>query len=169
MPLTYSDAGVNREMAAVFYSDAGTVRTIIEAYYSDAGVNRLVWVSTAAITLVGGTVSHTALSPADASATYLLNNTGTETSTPAIISNTWLRSGAAADYDVRATVTAGVTPTGSLTATWLNLGTSRTWQVLNTNNATSTLSATLTIEVRNAATLTVLATATVTLTAEVTL
>ncbi len=41
---------------------------------------------------------------------------------------TWKLSGAAADYDVRVTETGGVgLSSGSATATWLNLGTTREW------------------------------------------
>lgn len=40
--------------------------------------------------------------------------------------HTWLISGAASDYDVRATLNSGALSTGTVGA-WLNLGTSRNW------------------------------------------
>ena len=117
---------------------------------------------------MGGTASHTAIAPANASATYFVNTGGTESSSPAAISNTWLLSGAAADYEVRATLSSGTTPTGgSGLNVWLSLGTSRSWSNANADDFTSTVTSGLTIEVRSAATLAVLDAASVTLTARV--
>lgn len=62
----------------------------------------------------------------------------------------------AASYDVMVTHTGGTAPTGSPTATWLNLGTSRSWSVSapyvgGSNVVTSNLS----VQIRNATTLAV--------------
>lgn len=73
------------------------------------------------VSILGGNVSDTVISPADAAATYFLNSSGSESSTPAAISGTWLISGYAADYDVRATVTDGAVTSGSATGSWLNM------------------------------------------------
>ena len=70
-------------------------------------------------------------------------------------------------YDARATVSSGSggTLTGSATATWLNLGTTRTW-TLSSGTSGLFCSRVLTVEIRDATTLTVLATATITLQVE---
>lgn len=59
------------------------------------------------VSIVGGAVSDIQLTPTDAYATYTLNAAGTEVSSPAAISNTWLITGTGADYEVRATVNSG--------------------------------------------------------------
>jgi hypothetical protein len=65
------------------------------------------------------------------------------------------------NYQVRATLNSGDTPTGSALATWLTVSTFRSW-LLNASAGTL-LTCNLTIEVRDIATSTVQATATVTL------
>lgn len=76
----------------------------------------------------------------------------------------WLTLGTAANYDARWTNVSGAPTTGT-TGTWLNLGTSRSWTMdgpggMGTNVAIGT------VEIRDAATLVVLATATIELDAE---
>lgn len=85
------------------------------------------------------------------------------------IAGEWLISGTASDYEVRATqnLTTGVPP-GAVSGTfgtWQSLGTDRSWFVEVTNPGIGTLNAQLfmTIEIRDASTLTVLATAAITL------
>lgn len=85
------------------------------------------------------------------------------------IAGEWLVSGTASDYEVRATqnLTTGVPP-GTVSGTfgaWESLGTSRSWYVEVTNGGIGILNAQLymTIEIRSASTLTVLATAAITL------
>ncbi len=69
-----------------------------------------------------------------------------------------------AGFDCMLTLNSGTSPTGSALATWLNLGTTRNWQItrggsgVNTNNCT--------VQIRNAVSLTVLDTATVLMTAD---
>lgn len=65
------------------------------------------------------------------------------------------------NYEVRATVAAGTAPAGAALATWLACSTSRSWTL--TSVITQTQSCDLTIEIRNATTLAVLATSTVSL------
>lgn len=66
------------------------------------------------------------------------------------ISGEWLVSGSASSYEVRATLNSGSLTSGT-TGTWLNLGTSRGWAIAGTDGDAS-----LTIEIRDASTLTVL-------------
>lgn len=80
-------------------------------------------------------------------------------------SGTWLMRGAAADYDVRLTQTGGSgTTTGAALATWLTLNFSRGWTLTDTVD-TGSDGFTGTLEIRHAATGTVLASCTVNLTA----
>lgn len=162
MPITYGDAGTNRAITSVTFGDAGTNRAIKEIWYGDAGTNRLVF---AGVNLLGLDPQNTVTSPVDASATYTLTSGGSEQAT-GFASNTWLTAGSAADYEVRATVTSGTLTSGT-TGSWLSLGITRAWNVTRTNNAPGTDAATITVEIRLAATGTVLATVTVTMTATV--
>lgn len=164
MPITYGDAGTSRNLVALTYCDGGTNRTITEAWYGDGGTNRLVF---SAVNLLGLDPSSTVTTPTDASATYTLTNAGLEQAT-GLANNTWLSAGAASSYDVRATLSSGALTSGT-TGSWLNLGTTRSWNVTRTNNAPGTDTATLTIEIRDATSLIVLATVTVVITATVVL
>lgn len=69
------------------------------------------------------------------------------------------------NYEVRATLNSGTTPTGTLN-TWLNLGTTREWTL--TASTGNFLTCNLTIEIRDTATSTVRATATLTLESDAT-
>lgn len=69
----------------------------------------------------------------------------------------------AGDYEVRVTAT-GDTPTGSALGTWLALSSTRSWELIASPGGT--LTATLTVEIRDTATATVRDTATVTMTSE---
>ena len=73
---------------------------------------------------------------------------------------------AVANYEVRATVDTGSTPTGSATATWLACSSDRDWTVTDTTFDELVKSSNLTIEVRDAATATVRATCYIDLYAE---
>lgn len=97
-------------------------------------------------------------------ASYEVNSDGKVYDQNGTILETWLLSGAAADYDVRATLVSGNSPTGASLGTWLNLASSHAWQ--ETASLGSIKTCTLTIEIRDATTLTVLDTATVTVTAD---
>lgn len=75
----------------------------------------------------------------------------------------WKQSGAVADFDVYASVVYG-SPSGT-TGTWVNLATTRDWEVTDVAQDGSDETAELTIQIRNASTLAVLTTATITLAA----
>lgn len=63
-------------------------------------------------------------------ATYSVQNDGKVRDHSSNVVETWLESwGSAADYDVRATLQTGTSPSGAALATWLNLGTSRSWSL----------------------------------------
>lgn len=71
-----------------------------------------------------------------------------------------------ANYEVRATKTAGSNPTGSSLATWLSCASDQTWTVTDTTANDIVVYSYLTIEVRDAATLEVKASCSVNLIAE---
>lgn len=63
---------------------------------------------------------------------------------------TWLLVGAASDYEVRATVASGDTPSGSATGSWLGCGTTCEWVLADTTIDEVALEGVLTIELRRA-------------------
>ncbi len=78
-------------------------------------------------------------------------------------SSDWLDFGASSSYEVRATLTSGTLDSGT-TGSWLGLGTTRTWSI--SQGIVGVNSATITVEIRNAATATVVDTAYITIEAE---
>ncbi len=127
----------------------------------------------ARVRVTGGSFSDTTATPFNPSVNYNVLNTGVEswssTSSGSGTLGNWVTptSLAGAAYEVRATVVSGTTPTGSATGSWLSLGTSQSW-ALGTALVT-TVTCQLTIEIRNATSLAVLASGTVNLTATKTL
>jgi hypothetical protein len=109
----------------------------------------------------------TTISPTDSLAQFTLSSAGTYSASESGSSGTWRGGGASSDYDAYWTTTSG-TLSGGTAGAWLNLGTSRTWQKLNTTNGFSTQTCVGTLQIRLAASpFTVLSTTTVTLTAVV--
>ena len=102
-------------------------------------------------------------------ATYTVNTSGIVQKTEGASTTTletWLQAGASSDYEVRATVLSGDTPTGSALATWMALSTSRAWTLTDAVNDGIALTCSLQIEIRDSATGTVQDTATITITSE---
>ena len=102
---------------------------------------------------------------APATATYQVANTGLIKDQDAATLETWLLVGTAAEFDVRATLASGTSPSGSALATWLNCATDRTWSQFNGAVDGSTVSGVILVEIRDASSLTVLDNATVTISA----
>lgn len=71
------------------------------------------------------------------------------------LARAWRFSGASSDYDVFATINSG-TVTGT-TGSWVNLGTTRDWSVTDTTLNGVDVSAQITLQIRSASTLVVLA------------
>lgn len=118
----------------------------------------------ASVQLTDQAVSDAAGGCGTAKATYSVDSNGTIRDHDNTLLETWLLSGASGDYDVRATVEGG-SVTGSSTGSWLSTSVTRGWSVVSTGCG-GVNAATLTIEIRNASTLTVLDSAAVTLDAE---
>lgn len=80
---------------------------------------------------------------------------------------TWLQSGAAGDYEVRATVASGITPAGSAVGTWLDAGVDQEWYVQDAVADGSPAETSLTVELRfKGGSGTILSTATINLSSE---
>jgi hypothetical protein len=88
---------------------------------------------------------------ATSTASFTLNNTGTYVSSGNVSSpsGTWLGSGAASDYECRATVTSGTLTSGTA-GSWLNLGTTRSWSRNDTTAGATPTTVNLTLEIRRA-------------------
>jgi hypothetical protein len=128
------------------------------------------------VSLTNQTVTSNAASPSQATSTYELNSSGVinrivNGSTTAL--GNWLTPASGmSGYDARATQTF-TNSNGTLSpalstgvpSAWLNLGTTRSWQLQTDGSGAGLAARTLTIEIRNTSTLTVLATATITLNA----
>jgi hypothetical protein len=118
------------------------------------------------VALEAHTVSRIVVDPADAYAGLRLNSSGIieERKASYTAFETWLLSGAASDYEVRATLNTGSLTSGT-TGTWLSCGTSREWLCSSTVIGIS--QATLTIEIRRVSDSLILESAAVSLYAEV--
>lgn len=123
------------------------------------------------VQLQGATLSDKLITANDAEVSYRLATTGEEQSyegdggTHADIAD-WLLSGTASDFDARLTVNSGTNPTGDSLATWLGLGTTRTWTLTDTTAGDGVTSNNCTIEIRENASGDVIASATVTMEVE---
>ena len=102
-------------------------------------------------------------------ATYTLNTSGivqkSEGGSTTTL-ETWLLNGAAGDYEARATVSSGDSPTGSALSTWLALSSTRAWTLQDAVVDGIPLTCVLLVEIRDVATNTVQASASITITSE---
>lgn len=124
--------------------------------------------SAAVVSITNQSVTQTAALAANTVAGYRTNASGIaerRNGTDYTTLETWLLSGAAGDYDVRATLTAGALSSGT-TGTWLDMGTSREWYCQDSIVDGTPVTATLTIEIRDGTSLVVLDSATITLSSE---
>lgn len=120
------------------------------------------------VQVVAGSISALTISPADASASVIFNNSGQQQqSVNGSTTNLgpWLLSGSAASFEIFATLNSGTLTSGT-TGAWLNMGSTLTWTTTRTNNAAGTTSGSLTFQIRPVAG-SVAATGNVTLSAQV--
>jgi hypothetical protein len=111
--------------------------------------------------------------PTDSHAGYQLNSdgnaekgTGTTSVSYGAISGQWLLSGLNSAYEVQVTVNSGALTTGT-TGSWMALSTTRNWTCVDTTDGTSTTTANLTVEIRDAVSLDVLTSANIVLKAQI--
>jgi hypothetical protein len=97
-----------------------------------------------------------------ATASYVIASDGKVKNQAGTILESWLLSGSASSFEVRATVTSGTLTSGT-TGSWLACSSDRTWSITNSAANNSTVSVVMTVEIRNASTLVVADSATITL------
>jgi hypothetical protein len=96
-------------------------------------------------------LSHTEISPTNSTVSFTVRSNGQITTVATGTNNgTWLLAGQAADYEIRYTKTSGVVSGGDSTNTWLNLATTRSWNVTETTNGYATEECGGTLEIRMA-------------------
>lgn len=171
MPDIYYQDGANlRHISDVYYQDGASLRTITEVWYQDGGVLRKVWnKNTALVYLENLFQEGTTIPPGTASASVRIKSSGTvqgrANTNPYNTKFVWLLVGSSGDYEVRATLLSGTTPSGSAIGTWLTTSSDRTWSVSSVVGGA--VFSTLLIELRDIATNTIQASATFTIQAEV--
>lgn len=116
-----------------------------------------------AVSIDSRTVLKAGNGSATVSATYSLDSDGNAYDHSGALLELWLDSGAAGDFDVRATLQSGTLTSGT-TGSWLSLALSRTWGA--SASPGQSRSATVLIEIRDANSLTVIDSATITISAE---
>jgi hypothetical protein len=120
-------------------------------------------VTTVTVSINDQSVSDITISPTTAIAAYSINSDGTVRDHDGALLETWLLTGAASSFEVRATLSSGSTPGGTL-GTWLACSTTREWTI--TGSSPVPVSCVLLIEIRNASTMVTLDSASVTMTAQ---
>lgn len=141
----------------------GTAREIKRAFVIDSGGTARLFFSGAVLTLPNTTVSDSTFAPTNPIARFILNSNGNrqEELSGGVVNNlgAWVTpTTLAGNYEARATLISG-TFTSSTFGSWLSLGTSRSWGITRSTNGTSVAS--MTLEIREAATGTVVASATI--------
>jgi hypothetical protein len=161
MPLNMNVSGVRKNITV--WNNVAGVWKRISVKHNVAGV----WKTITSLVSLPATIDVSdARMNTTSSASFTLNNTGTYSSIANVLapSGTWLGSGSASSYDCRATIVSG-TVTSGVVGTWQNLGTSRGWSKNDSTAGFTGESVTLTLEIRDASSLAVVATATLGLTA----
>lgn len=166
--LWVNDAGTARQIREVWVNDAGTARRIQEIWVNDNGTARQVFIGDL-ISIFDRTIVATTVNPGDATARWGLESDGdTVEQLNAVQSDIgdWITPKTnMANYEVRATLNSGTTPSGSSLGSWLVLNNTRSWQLLRTS--IGLVQCQLFVEIRRASDGTVLDSATINLTAEV--
>ena len=89
--------------------------------------------------LLTGTYRNTEVDPADATAYFVLYNTGSaEGGYTSGTAFNWLEGGTAGNYEVYLTTVSGTLSTGPAVDTWHSLGTTRSWSVARLTTGTKT-------------------------------
>lgn len=119
----------------------------------------------ATVVLTDRTVSDGVTDGSTATATFEISSDATVRDQDNTLLETWLTGGAVGDYQVRATLNSGTSPSGSAVGSWLACSSSRSWSISDSPGGAQT-ECELTVEIRDAASPnTVRATATITITA----
>jgi len=168
--IVVDNGGTARQLSRLLIVDGGGVTRDIKRLFvvDGGGVSRLVFQGDV-VAISNRSPSDSASAPNDAQAGYQLNSNGDVeelTGLAPTVSDVgdWITPKVnMANYECRATVQSGSTPTGSATATWLALSSSRFWQILQSGVGTN--ASELLVEIRRVLDGAVVASATITLTA----
>lgn len=171
--LHYQDGASQRNIKFLYYQDGASQRQITEAYYQD-GANLRQWWPPEFVFLSNQTANANRILPDPANAQAQMGvyadgffkrsiNGGANTA----LFQWLLAGGTASNYDVRLTAVSGTTPSGPALATWFNLASNQVWTIVKAGGSVGTVSFTGTLEIRDAATLAILATSTITFNADV--
>lgn len=117
------------------------------------------------VNITNQSVSDSSSTATAATAVYEIDNAGIVQDQDGLTLETWLLSGAAADYDVRATHVSGTVPGGSALGSWLNCGVDNGWNVSNSAQDNSTVNSEIFVEIGYAGSGTAIDSATVHLSA----
>lgn len=163
----YQDDGSLRHVSDIYYQDGASLRTLTEVWYQDGATLRQVWSkSTALVHLENLSQSGRALQPAEAKASIILKTNGwvqgNANTNPYVNKFIWKLVGASSDYQVRATLLSGTPPAGSDLGSWIAMSSDVSWN-LPSGLIIGETSCSLSIEIRDVATLSVQDSATFTL------
>lgn len=121
------------------------------------------------VQLVGATRFDSCVSPCAVNAGFKFNTNGTITDEDNSPETPWWSNapavGIGSNYEIRVTVTAGITPSGGSPGFWHDMASQQVWTV--TRGSVGTDTSTLLVEIRDKATSTVQASGSYTLTAQV--
>lgn len=158
MPFSYHDGTAWRAISALSYHDGTAWRTIQTASYHDGTAWRQVFNSAGPVNQFGGTVYAIKRTGPSAIANVTFNTNGTvsgsispttggsnEASGDRWYSPTTTNIGSS--YWIRATLTAGVTPSSGTMNTWQQLSSARLWENNSGSGATGNKSSTILFEI----------------------
>jgi hypothetical protein len=164
MPVSVNDAGTWKD-AIPYVNDAGTWKPVVEAWVNDAGTWKLSFASAVTIFVPSGSGLTSTSSPTTAICAATFDNSGAYTIDGGG-GGSWMvgLGGVASDYEIMWTNTSGTLSTGTA-GVWLNLGTTRIFDVQRTTVGGK--SCTGTVQIRRASDSVVLASGSITIQASV--
>lgn len=156
MPISIGAGGAWKRISGAWVGAGGAWKRVESIKVGVGGVWRDVYVGDE-VTAPNVSVSASEISPTDAHASFRMGADGHwYTSDTSVISyvdrGSWITPNSRANaYEVRFTVTAGSTPGGDPTGTWLAMSADRTWTLSETTDGFASKSTTFTLEIRRAA------------------
>lgn len=157
MTISIGAGGAWKRISGAWVGAGGAWKRVESIKVGVGGVWRDVYVDDDVVTAPNVSVSAFEISPTDAQASFRMGADGHwYTSDTSVISyvdrGSWITPNSRANaYEVRFTVTAGSTPSGDPTGTWLAMSADRTWTLRETTNGLAIKSTTFTLEIRRAA------------------
>lgn len=160
--------GTSRLVSRAFVIDSGgTARRILRAFVIDSGGTARQIFQGDVVSLSNLNLNTLTITPTDATCSYSLNSTGSQTDSDGGNRNWITPTSNAGNYSARMTLNSGSAYTSGTVGAWLNLGTTRTWSLTESRNGVFSSSNSGTIEIRRDSDSVVVASATITMLAEV--